>query len=124
MFRFPKNQKLCNNTDIDILFDEGTSISLNSFRIVWSYNEKKDDVLMKSIIIVPKKRIKLAVQRNTIKRYIRQSYRTRKVKLEEHLKNQAIQINLAIIYNSHKVLCFKEIDVKINCLLNRLINTL
>jgi ribonuclease P protein component len=124
MFRFPKNQKLCNNTDIDILFDEGTSISLNSFRIVWSYNEKKDDVLMKSIIIVPKKRIKLAVQRNTIKRYIRQSYRTRKVKLEEHLKNQAIQINLAIIYNSHKVLCFKEIDVKINRLLNRLINTL
>jgi len=124
MFRFPKNQKLCNNTDIDILFDEGTSISLNSFRIVWSYNEKKDDVLMKSIIIVPKKRIKLAVQRNTIKRYIRQSYRTRKVKLEEHLKNQAIQINLAIIYNSHKVLCFKEIDVKINRLLNRLINSL
>ena len=124
MFRFPKNQKLCNNTDIDVLFDEGTSISLNSFRIVWTYNEKKDDVLMKSIIIVPKKRIKLAVQRNTIKRYIRQSYRTRKVKLEEHLKNQAIQINLAIIYNSHKVLCFKEIDVKINCLLNRLINTL
>ena len=124
MLRFPKNQRLCNNTDIDILFDEGTSISLNSFRIVWSYNEKKDDVLMKSIIIVPKKRIKLAVQRNTIKRYIRQSYRTRKVKLEEHLKNQAIQINLAIIYNSHKVLCFKEIDVKINRLLNRLINTL
>jgi len=124
MLRFPKNQRLCNNTDIDILFDEGTSISLNSFRIVWSYNEKKDDVLMKSIIIVPKKRIKLAVQRNTIKRYIRQSYRTRKVKLEEHLKNQAIQINLAIIYNSHKVLCFKEIDVKINRLLNRLINSL
>jgi ribonuclease P protein component len=124
MFRFPKNQKLCNNTDIDILFDEGTSISLNSFRIVWSYNEKKDDVLMKSIIIVPKKRIKLAVQRNTIKRYIRQSYRTRRVKLEEHLKNKAIQINLAIIYNSHKVLCFKEIDVKINRLLNRLINSL
>ena len=47
MFRFPKNQKLCNNTDIDILFDEGTSISLNSFRIVWSYNEKKDDYLTK-----------------------------------------------------------------------------
>jgi len=124
MLRFPKNQRLCNNTDIDILFDEGTSISLNSFRIVWSYNEKKDDVLMKSIIIVPKKRIKLAVQRNTIKRYIRQSYRTRRVKLEEHLKNKAIQINLAIIYNSHKVLCFKEIDVKINRLLNRLINSL
>ena len=56
MLRFPKNQRLCNNTDIDILFDEGTSISLNSFRIVWSYNEKKDDVLMKSIIIVPKKK--------------------------------------------------------------------
>lgn len=124
MFRFPKNQKLCNNTDIDILFDEGASISLNPFRIVWSYNEKKDDVLMKSLIVVPKKRIKLAVQRNTIKRYIRQSYRTRKVKLEEHLKNQAIQINLAIIYNSHKVLCFEEIDVKINRLLNRLINSI
>ena len=71
-----------------------------------------------------KKRIKLAVQRNTIKRYIRQSYRTRRVKLEEHLKNKAIQINLAIIYNSHKVLCFKEIDLKINRLLNRFINSL
>jgi ribonuclease P protein component len=124
MFRFPKNQKLCNNTDIDELFDQGTSISLHPFRIVWFYNENIDDVLIKSLIVVPKKRIKLAVQRNTIKRYIRESYRTRKFKLEEHLKHQQKQIYFAIIYNTHKELCFKDIDVKINLMINRFINVL
>ena len=58
MFRFPKNQKLCNNTDIDELFDQGTSISLHPFRIVWVYNENINDVLIQSLIVVPKKRIK------------------------------------------------------------------
>ena len=124
MFRFPKNQKLCNNTDIDELFDQGTSISLHPFRIVWVYNENIEDGLIQSLIVVPKKRIKLAVQRNTIKRCIRQSYRTRKFKLEEHLKNQQKQINFAIIYNAHKVLCFKDIDLKINLMINRFINVL
>ena len=124
MFRFPKNQKLCNNTDIDELFDQGTSISLHPFRIVWVYNENIEDGLIQSLIVVPKKRIKLAVQRNTIKRYIRESYRTRKFKLEEHLKNQQKQIYFAIIYNTHKELCFKDIDVKINLMINRFINVL
>jgi ribonuclease P protein component len=124
MFRFPKNQKLCNNTDIVKLFDQGTSISLHPFRIVWFNNENIDGVLIKSLIVVPKKRIKLAIQRNTIKRYIRESYRARKFKLEEQLKNQQKQINFAIIYNTHKELCFKDIDVKINLIINRLINTL
>ena len=124
MFRFPKNQKLCNNTDIDELFDQGTSISLHPFRIVWVYNENMNDVSIQSLIVVPKKRIKLAVQRNTIKRCIRQSYRTRKFKLEEHLKNQQKQIYFAIIYSTQKEICFKDIDVKINLMINRLIKTL
>jgi len=111
MFRFPKNQKLCNNTDIDELFDQGTSISLHPFRIVWFYNENIDDVLIKSLIVVPKKRIKLAVQRNTIKRYIRESYRTRKFKLEEHLKNQGtLKVGDYVLAVGEELSCFMYLN--------------
>ena len=75
MFQFPKKQKLCGSSAIDTLFEEGSSIAQNYIRVIWKFEENNVDVNLKSIFIVPKKRISLAHKRNTIKRRMRESFR-------------------------------------------------
>ena len=60
MFEFPKKQKLCSEKSIENLFAKGSYISEQSFRIVWKFEKNNHQVAVKSLIIVPKKNIKLA----------------------------------------------------------------
>ena len=120
MFKFSKKQRLCNVNAIERLFIESNSFTEHPFRIVWRHEENNGGISIKSLIVVPKKRLKLAVERNLIKRRISNAYRIQKKSIEFVLKNKRKQINLAIIYQEEKVLKYKLIEEKINLLLSRL----
>tara|TARA_B100001250_G_scaffold85675_2_gene70770 strand:- start:1135 stop:1509 length:375 start_codon:yes stop_codon:yes gene_type:complete len=122
MFQFPKKQKLCSDKSIENLFAKGIYISEQSFRLVWKFEKNNDQVAVKSLIIVPKKNIKLAKDRNIIKRRIKEAYRLQKNDLEEALDNTNKQLNLAIIYQYDKLLNYNALEQKIILLLKRLIN--
>lgn len=120
MFHFPKNQKLCNEKAIERLFGKGKSFSEKPFRFVWNIEENRDNVLVKSLIVVPKKRIKLAVDRNVIKRRAKEAFRLNKQELESVLVIKNQQLNLAIIYQKQEIVDYKIIEEKIKVLLSRL----
>ena len=120
MFHFPKNQKLYNEKAIERLFEKGKSFSEKPFRFVWNIEENSDNVLVKSVIIIPKKRIKLAVDRNVIKRRAKEAFRLNKQELENVLANNNQQLNLAIIYQKQEIIDYKIIEEKIKVLLSRL----
>ena len=122
MFQFPKKQKLCSEKSIENLFAKGSYISEQSFRIVWKFEKNNHQVAVKSLIIVPKKNIKLAKNRNIIKRRIKEAYRLQKNDLEEVLDSTKKQLNLAIIYQCDKLLNYNVLEQKIILLLKRLIN--
>ena len=124
MFQFPKKQKLCSEKGMEILFKNGKSISEKPFRAVWIFEENNDNVFVKSLVVVSKKRLTLAVDRNVIKRRIQEAYRIQKKKLEAFLESNNQQLNLAIIYQQGKILDYKTLEEKINLLLSRLINEL
>ena len=124
MFQFPKKQKLCGEKVIERLFANGKSISEKPFRAIWNFEKNNDQVFVKSLIVVSKKRLKLAVERNVVKRRIKEAYRLQKKKLECFLESTSQQLNLAIIYQEEEILDYKTLEEKINLLLSRLIKEL
>jgi ribonuclease P protein component len=124
MFQFPKKQKLCGEKVIERLFANGKSISEKPFRAIWNFEKNNDQVCVKSLIVVSKKRLKLAVERNVVKRRIKEAYRLQKKQLEYFLESTNQQLNLAIIYQQEEILDYKTLEEKINLLLSRLIKEL
>jgi ribonuclease P protein component len=96
MFQFPKKQKLCGEKVIERLFANGKSISEKPFRAIWNFEKNNDQVCVKSLIVVSKKRLKLAVERNVVKRRIKEAYRLQKKQLEYFLESTNQQLNLEI----------------------------
>ena len=103
MFQFPKNQKLCSKKLIQKLFENGEHISEYPLRFIWNLEEEKKGVQIKKMVVVPKKQIKLASQRNTLKRRIKEGYRLQKRELEFVLKTNKKELTLAILYQSKEI---------------------
>ena len=120
MFEFPKKQKLCNETAIKEMFSNGNSFVIHTIRLVWKEQVNSDDVAIKSIIVVPKKQLKLAADRNIVRRRMKEAYRLNKSAIESFLVDKNKQLNIAIIYQNEKILSYKVIEEKIKLILGRL----
>ena len=123
MYNFPKNTRLTNKKSINNLFKNGNRLSEVPFLVFWNYNHLHDEKI-KVLITVSKKTFKLAVDRNLIKRRIRESFRTQQNELVTILSQQNKSINVAILYNDPILLKFNNVEKKIKLTLNRLINQL
>ena len=120
MFEFPKKQKLCNETEINEMFSNGKSFFIHPIRLIWKKEVNSDAVAIKSIIVVPKKQLKLAADRNIVRRRMKEAYRLNKSTIENSLKNKGKQLNIAIVYQNDKRLSYKVIEEKIKLILGRL----
>ena len=120
MFKFPKKQKLCNETAIKKLFSNGKSFVIEPIRLIWKEEVNLDEVAIKSIIVVPKKKLKLATERNVVKRRMKEAYRLHNAELDSSLKSKNTQLNIAFIYQKEEILSYKVIEEKIKLILGRL----
>jgi ribonuclease P protein component len=121
MFEFPKKQKLCSETIIKEMFSDGKSLTTTIFRLVWIDDKSEDEILVKSIIVVPKKKIRLAVKRNVISRRMKEAYRLHKIELENILNDKKLQLSIAMIYQKDKILPYETVEQEIKLILERLI---
>ena len=114
---FKKEERLTNKKVFDKLFNAGQSISLPPFRLLWAENPN----LTQLGIAVPKKSFAKAVQRNKLKRRIREAYRKNKHLLYAFLKKKNLHIALMVIYTDKMELSYKEIEQKMVVSLQKLI---
>ena len=74
-FTLSKQERLSSLKEIEILFKEGHSLTKYPFRLVWRLGSSVDDVPVKVMFSVSKKKFPRAVDRNRIKRLMREAYR-------------------------------------------------
>ena len=78
-FSFSKNEKLKSKKQIELLFKEGNSVSVYPLKLIFlALEDTKDNQQTKTGVTVPKRSFKSAVQRNRIKRVLRECYRLNK----------------------------------------------
>jgi len=109
MKTFTKEERLSGKIFIDALIQNGKSISSFPFRIVW-LEVPEGKAKARIVISVPKRLFKRAVDRNRMKRLIREGYRKNKTVLYENIENKTI--HLLVVYTSKTMLEANEMEEK------------
>ena len=119
---FPKNERLCLQKDIDNLFSKGQSFISYPLRVVYiPYAESHASYTPISMLVsVPKKRIRQAVQRNRIKRLIRESFRLNKSETVTHFKLNGKQLHIAFMYICNESKTYPIIEKAVLKALNKI----
>ena len=99
-FGFPKREHLKSKTVIDNLYAKGMSVAAFPLRAVFIPLEEKECKQPAATILinVAKKRFRHAVDRNLIKRRIREAYRLSKQPFIEKLQENNVKMAIAILY--------------------------
>lgn len=95
---FGKNERLCRTKLIDEIFENGNVFQTSMFKVVWIISSVSLPSPAQVAISVPKKCFRFAVNRNLIKRRIRENYRKKKYILYRLLDSEKIQVAFIIIY--------------------------
>lgn len=129
-FTFKKNERLTSKKTFEALFHSGKSFTVAPFRLVYlpavpsssqaQSGSQRPSVPVQLGISVPKRSFPRAVDRNTLKRRIREAYRKNKHLLYEILKKENHSRDLMIIYISKEKLPYAEINKKMIVSLQRL----
>ncbi|MEZ4805022.1 MAG: ribonuclease P protein component [Bacteroidia bacterium] len=113
-----KSERLRNVKQIDFLFK--TSKTLKAFPLIFSYiqteNLKQNQI--QALFAAPKRNFKKAVDRNRIKRLMRDRFRLIKPKFIQALNGK--QVNFALIYTSKEMPNYKQIDKSLSKILLKL----
>ncbi len=96
-FTLGKKERLKSRKQIEVLFSEGKIFNITPFRVHYTFNEQGDSPLQFGAG-VSHKNFRKAVDRNKIKRLIREAYRLQKQSLFRKLKEKRHRLNIFIIY--------------------------
>ncbi|MCX2718496.1 ribonuclease P protein component [Lentiprolixibacter aurantiacus] len=77
-FSFPKKERLSSKKLIEQVFQEGSNLKQFPLKLIYLETSLPENVKCQAAMAVPKKRIRLAVKRNRIKRLMREAYRINK----------------------------------------------
>jgi ribonuclease P protein component len=106
---------------IDELFTKGQSFYVHPFKICWTENTKATSNIQ-VLVSVPKRIYKKAVDRNRVKRLIREAYRKNMEILK--LVTSEKKIAIMLMYTSKTILQYPEIEQKLVSALKQLSSTI
>ena len=118
-FKFGKPEKVKSKKLIGQLFKEGDQITAFPLKLFYLPVKTEQDVKIKVAVSVPKKNFKSAVQRNKIKRLMRESCR-----LNKHLIFNNIEGNFAflILYLGKELPNYRGVEDSLKGIFRKLVN--
>lgn len=118
--QFPKKENLKSRKDIGLLFANGKTMHAFPLRLVVAKKSTPTGVLINMGVTVAKRNIRLAVNRNLVKRRIREAYRLNNHELKETLSRLNMELNIMMVYTSQQISTYDQMEEKIKVILNRL----
>jgi len=113
-----KNDKLKSRKIIEQLFSEGKSVSVNPIRAVYFFSNSCNH--LQTGFSVSSRHFKKAVDRNRIKRLMREAYRLQKNDLETSILENQRQLSLFLIYTGKELPSYQQIFNACSTILKRI----
>ncbi|MCB2219965.1 MAG: ribonuclease P protein component [Bacteroidetes bacterium] len=117
---FKKDERLSSEKIIERLFADGNRFTVFPIGVVWLFASLDSSSPVQVLISVSRRKFKRAVDRNLLKRRMREAYRRNKQPFIESLAKGGRQCALGLIYNGSELADFNEIEEKIILVLQRL----
>ena len=109
-----KKEKLKSKKEIELLFSEGRSCTKFPIKMIFTSHQFEEEIPLKIGVSVSKRNFKKAVQRNQIKRLLRESYRLNKHIVFNNLEEKHICM---FLYIGKEKPTFHELNSKMERLL-------
>lgn len=122
-FSFKKGERLSSKKAISSLFKSGRSVASYPIRIIYSQTESEQYPAIVAIS-VPKRLFKKAVDRNLLKRRIREAYRLNKPEFYSRLQRNNTQMTMVILYQHKKILDYRTVEKGVKMALDQLLQKL
>ncbi|MDW5288949.1 ribonuclease P protein component [Formosa sp. PL04] len=113
---YGKTEKLKSKIIIEKLFSEGKTVSAYPLRLVYLKTALTENVSIQTGVSVSKRNFKLAVDRNRIKRLLREAYRLNKNK---HFDTITSQYAFMILYFGKDIPTYDFVEKKISTLFEK-----
>lgn len=121
---FGKEEHLTSQRHISVLQKDGNFFYNFPLRIKWIEVPDNDNIVIKILPTVPKRNFKKAIERNRIKRLIRESYRLQKEIILSVAKQKNKSIIIMFFFTGKKIVTFKEMESKIGVILQHIADNL
>ncbi|MBP9745648.1 MAG: ribonuclease P protein component [Saprospiraceae bacterium] len=107
----PKREKLKSRKIIKSVFEYGQAITIPPIRVIYQLAKvESESALPKFSVSVSKRNFANAVQRNRIKRLLREVYRLNKTLLIASCKTYSVQVDILWIYTNKAPAEFKSLE--------------
>jgi len=114
---FKKSERLCHRAIVDKVFAEGSSVKQFPFLLVF-YQGPELNEPFQIAMSVPKRRVKHAVDRNRLKRKMREAFRLNKNQFIPQIKNPTAAV---LVYMDQEDRPLVELERKICVLFERFV---
>ncbi len=114
---FNKKERLKSKKEIELLFSEGKSISKYPVRLVYRKSNFEERIKIRTGVSVSKRNFKKAVDRNCIKRLMRESYRKNKY----IVPNTTHQFTFMFLFSGKEMPEYSLIESKIKGILQKFV---
>ncbi len=118
-YQLKKEDRLKSRKATDTLFKQGQSFSNFPFRVLWLSPNDGDG--LKVGFSASSKNFKKAVDRNRIKRLMREAYRLQKKDLQMHLLSKQKSLRLFLIFTGKELPDYEVIFEKTGAVLKRIL---
>ena len=118
---FSKHERIKSRIVLDEVYKNGELIKHFPYRLKYLSYKFEDEAKVKIVVSIPKRNVKKAVDRNRLRRQIKEAYRLNKSDLVTHFKEKEGGLALFLIYSGKENQPYDFLEKNLKVVLQQLI---